>query len=89
MSDFDWLERYFKQSRERDERIMAEITKLGEAVAGLSSSVDAAVTEIGELKAKITELEAGGGGTPTQAEVDAVTSTVEADAAKLMAAKTA
>jgi hypothetical protein len=84
MSDFDWLEHHFKQSRERDEKIMADITKLNEAVAGMGASVDAAVAEIAELKAS-----GGGSATPTQAEVDSLTSAVEADAAKLMAAKTA
>lgn len=86
MSDFELLEHQFKQIRERDEHIMADITKLNEAVAGIGASVDAAVTEIAELQAQVA---AGGSATPTQAEVDALTSTVEADAAKLMAAKTA
>ena len=80
-----------------EEQLMADITKLKEEVTALTASVETAVTELGtlkseageveELKKKIAELEAAGGSsTPSQAEVDEVTTAVEADKAKLDAA---
>lgn len=84
--EFQWPPRHHTKLEQKVTDLMADVAKLNEAIAGLTSSVDSAVAEIAELKAKVAE---GATSTPTQAEVDAQAQSIEADAAKLMAAKSA
>jgi chromosome segregation ATPase len=100
--------RKLDQIQDEQGEAMADITKLNEEVSGLSTAVEAVVTEIAELKAgsnpaevetlktelaaetaKVTELQkqVEEGGVPSQAQVDALATTVEGDKAKLEAAK--
>lgn len=95
----DATKHHLNRIDERLEEIMADITKLDEGVKALSGAVETAVTQLGELKgeeekvtaleaevaaekAKVAELESSSG-SPSQEQVDELTSTVEGDKSKL------